>query len=262
MKYRMDFSFGFAQWLLMAVVFQGFYSCQPKEPNRIHIHIPTPEEETEYVWTHLQDIAFFEEHGYTVSFPEGELIEQLKTKAKNKELTDDDFNKLSAFLRDSVYQEADYKKGKEKVEVEMLLLNKMVKELEAAQRNWTFKSFDTYTVNLTLYGPGGSYDPENGLILLFITPEGDFKQYQKAAPTLIHEIVHIGIENSIIQSFQVHHTLKERIVDQIVSLRFGELFPEYQIQEMGENRIDSYLEDKHSLENLDEYVEEIMSSAL
>lgn len=250
-----------AKCLLCILLFIfGLCACQPKAPNRIQTHIPTPEEEAEYVWSNLQDIAFFEENGYTVSFPVGKLIEELKTKAKNKELTDEDFNKLSAYLRDSVYQKADYLKGQEKVDAEMTVLNGMIEDLEKATRNWNFQSFDTYTVNLTLYGPGGSYNNQNGHILLFTTPKGDFKQYEKAAPTLIHEIVHIGIENPIVQAFQVPHTLKERIVDHIVLLRFGEQLPEYNLQEMGETRIDDYLTDKDSIQKLDEFVQEIMNA--
>ena len=46
-------------------------------------------------------------------------------------------------------------------------------------------------INLTLYGPGGSYNPQEGSIILMITKEGTFKQSLDPAETIVHEIVHI-----------------------------------------------------------------------
>lgn len=118
----------------------------------------------------------------------------------------------------------------------------------------------TYRVLLTLYGPGGSYDPEIGQILLYTTPQGSFKQYKNPANTIIHEITHIGMEQSIVQAFQLSHPMKERVVDQFVQLNFGKKLPQYRIQNMGETRIDAYLKNKKSLRNLDQHLQVLLKN--
>jgi len=65
--------------------------------------------------------------------------------------------------------------------------------------------------------------------------------YDNPANTIIHEIVHMGIEKSIIQKYNLSHGLKERIVDTIVYVLFGEFLPEYKVQNMGDTKIDKFL---------------------
>ena len=115
-----------------------------------------------------------------------------------------------------------------------------------------------YEVIFTLYGSGGSYDPQTGLITLFTTKEGKFKKYQNPANTIIHEIVHIGMEHSLVQKYNLAHGLKERIVDTFVFLMFGELLPEYTIQNMGDPGIDEHLRNKEDLKALNTILEKHM----
>ena len=227
--------------------------------NRINVIIPTAEEEANYVWRNLQDMAFFEKHNYTVSLPEGTLIDTLVAKSKSNRLSPKDYESLETFMKTNVYQKSDYQKGYEKIIKQSDLINKMVNQLSNCKHKWNFKTFDLYDVNLTLYGTGGSYNPDNGSIILFTRSDGTFKQNKNPANTLIHEITHIGIEASIIAKYQVGHALKERIVDKFVILNFEELLPEYRIQNMGDTRIDPFLVKKEDLENLDLIVEKFLN---
>nr|WP_321236215.1 hypothetical protein [uncultured Psychroserpens sp.] len=235
-------------------------SCEIKSQNRIQINIPTVDDETDYIWRTIQDIDFFEKNGYQVNLPEGAYIELLKNKAKTKCLSDYDYETLKTFIKDSVYKKSDYKKGYHKIEKQRSLINEMVSIIHKSERNWDFKMFDTYQINLTLYGPGGSYNPDEGSILIYTTPNGEFKQYKNPANTIIHEIVHIGIEASIVTKYNVPHTLKERIVDTFVFLHFNTHLPKYRIQDMGEKRIDQYLKTKADLKDLSRFVGIIMKS--
>lgn len=234
-------------------------SCQGNSQNRVLVNIPTADMESEYIWNTIRDIKFFEENNYQVTLPEGSLIEDLKIKSKLGNLTDKDHKELKAFIKDSVYSELDYQNGYIKIENELELINRMINEIEQSNFNWNFKEFDTYQVNLSLYGPGGSYDPDEGSLLIFTTTLGGFKNYDNPANTIIHEITHIGIEESIVNRYQVPHSLKERIVDSFVFLNFNTYLPDYIIQDMGENRIDQYLKTKTDLKELDDFVEIIMS---
>lgn len=238
--------------------FLFFISCSGNSQNRIIIHIPTAEAEAEYIWRNIQDINFFEANHYQLSLPKGQLIEELKMKARKGELQNEDYERLEVFVRDNVYQETDYVLGYEKIENQIILLNQMIEELSKNNWEWDFKEFDTYQINLTLYGPGGSYNPDEGSILIYTSPSGQFKNYENPANTIIHEIVHIGIEESIIGLYNIPHALKERIVDNIVFLSFREDLPNYKIQEMGDARIDAYLHTKEDIQYLEEHVKKIM----
>ena len=229
-------------------------NCQ----DRFNIVIPDAQNETEYVWRTLEDIKFFEEHNYHVTLPKRVLIDELKTKSKKEMLSDTDYQNLEKFMFDSVYNREDYKLGYEKIEKEISILNEMVNQIPVSSYDWNFKEFEKYRVNLTLYGPGGSYNPDEGSILIFTTPEGGFKNYENPANTIIHEIVHIGIEQSIISKYGVPHSLKERIVDIFVSLNFRQYLPEYQIQDMGDRSIDPYLEEVSDLKDLERIIKELI----
>jgi len=232
-------------------------SCQGKSQSRITIHIPTADSESEYIWNTIQDINFFEENKYDVSLPKGLLMEELKDKAKAGRLKDTDYERLKVFVQDSVYDTTDYQKGYEAIESKLELINKITNEISQLAHNWHFKAFKTYQVNLSLYGPGGGFNPDAGIITIFTTVDGQFKNQDNPANIIIHEITHIGIEASIIAKYQVPHTLKERIVDTFVILHFNAYLPDYRVQEMGETRPDQYLITKLDLKRLD-YIVEVM----
>ncbi|MEM9919668.1 MAG: hypothetical protein AAF990_16345 [Bacteroidota bacterium] len=234
-------------------------SCQSNSQNRIRINIPTAETEAAYIWRTVQDIRFFEEHNYQVSLPSGQLMDTLKQKAKSGSLNNGDYENLEQFVKDSIYNKADYQQGYKKIENELALINKMINQIDKSRFDWHFKEFKTYSVNLTLYGPGGSYNPDEGSILIYTTTDGRFKNYDNPANTIIHEIIHIGIEEAIISQYAVPHPLKERIVDTIVSLCFGQYLPDYRIQNMGDLRIDPYLKELADLKALNQSVEQILS---
>ena len=234
-------------------------SCHSKSQNRIKINIPSAKTEAEYIWRTIQDIKFFEEHNYQVSLPNGYLIENLKQKSKSENLNNDDYESLEKFVVDSVYNEADYQIGYEKIKNEEVLINKMINQIGKSNFNWVFKEFETYAVNLTLYGPGGSYNPDEGSILIHTTSKGQFKNYDNSSNTIIHEVIHIGIEEAIITKHNVPHALKERIVDTFVSLNFSQYLPDYKIQDMGDKRTDQYLKEVVDLKDLEKTIEQILN---
>ena len=233
-------------------------ACKSNSQHQVLVHIPTAEEEAAYIWRTLQDIPFFEAHNYQVSLPKGAFIEDLKAKSKAGNLNSEEYGRLERYVRDSVYREKDYQEGYERITAQLELVDQMIEQIKPTDFQWPFKKFEQYRVNLTLYGPGGSFNPEEGSILIYTTPDGRFKNYDNPACTIIHEIVHIGIEESIISKFKVPHALKERIVDIFVSLHFGEELPTYRIQDMGEYRIDPFLQQASDFKQLDQIVEDLL----
>lgn len=158
-------------------------------------------------------------------------------------------------MKKCVYKKNDYNSGLRKVQSQLDLIDSMIYELDEMQLNWDFKRFGTYKITLTLYGPGGSYNPDDGSILMYTTTEGGFKNYGNPANTIIHEIVHIGIEEALVNQYELSHPMKERIVDNIVHLCFGGRLPEYKIQDMGDARIDKYLDEKTDIKYLNKNIE-------
>ncbi len=226
---------------------------QAASQEKVVVIIPSMEQEIDYIWRNLQDIPFFDEHGYQVSLPESDLMETLQEKSRKGKLVSSDRDELETLMKE-IYDASDYQAGYDKVTQNMGLINGSVSELVERKHNWDFQLFDTYEVFLTLYGTGGSYDPEDGSIILFTNTEGAFRQYDNPAYTIIHEIVHIGIEESIIAKFNLPHPMKERIVDTYVSISFGDKLPGYRIQNMGDPAIDEYIQSESELINLEKVV--------
>jgi len=168
--------------IIIILTIIGFSFTVPAK-DRIQIRIPTVEEETTYVWRTICDIQFFEEHNYKVSLPNGNLIETLKQKSKTNSLTDKDFELLLAHMKSSVYKKGEYEKGFKNIATNKVLINKMINEFFGIEKDWKFKEFEKYIIKLTLYGPGGSCDSKSGIITLYTTKEGLYKQYKNPANT-------------------------------------------------------------------------------
>ena len=238
MSYMIEMTKKIFQLTTVAVLFSQVVFAQS---NRITIQVPKAEDEIRYIWQQLQDLQFFIDNGYDLVLPEGELMEELKIKVLANSLDENDYVRFEEYFKNEIYQAGDYQKGFQKIEVQLELINDIVEELLSMDLDWDFKSFLNYDIILTLYGPGGSYNPDEGSIVLYSNSKGEFKGYSNPINTIVHEIVHIGIEQPLIQKYQISHTMKERIVDSIVSILFSEELPDYKIQDMGDYRIDPKL---------------------
>ncbi len=225
----------------------------------VRVNIPSVEQEASHIWRTINDIFFFEKNNYRVNLPPGTIIEKLKQKARTGGLISTDYETILTFLQDSIYQPEDYARGYEKIAQQTEKLVRMIAKIPSPRSGWNFKKFAVYEITLTLYGPGGSYDPEAGSVLVFTTPEGKFKQYDDPVNTLMHEIIHIGLEEAIISSYNVPHALKERIVDLFVFLHFKKQLPAYKVQDMGDYRMDKYLKRKKDFNDLEKYVRQVMN---
>ena len=79
--------------------------------------------------------------------------------------------------------------------------------------------------------------------------------------TIIHEIAHLGMEETIVRKFRLPHGLKERIVDKFVFLMFQDLLPNYKVQNMGDQQVDRYVASQEDLtklnSNLQRYLQEV-----
>jgi len=223
---------------------------------QILVSIPTIEQEATSIWRTINDIEFLEQQGYKINLPKNEVIESLITKSRDKNFDNSDFEKIYNLLDSIIYDESKYSTALEKVNVQEDLINSLVTRLKSntTSWNWQFQTFDTYQVVFTLYGTGGSYDPDLGLVTLFTNEKGSFMNYDNPANTILHEIIHMGIEKSVVQRHNLPHGLKERVVDKITYILFNDELTDYKIQNMGDIRIDKYLKNEEDLKNLNSLV--------
>ena len=212
----------------------------------ISIRAATPEEEFGIIWYTLRNMAFFREHGYDVTFPDHKNFAQLsKAPLDTSEVNKKELYEL--FGR-KIYDKSKYEKGLKGVLHAEEIVENAFPIFEKFREKWDFTVHKSYEVILTLYGPGGQYNPKTGKIFLKSTANGQFKRIDPMH-TIIHEMVHIGIEKNIVKKYQLTHWEKERVVDLVCSLAFIDLLPNYTLQWKGEKSLDAFV-NKDSIMNL------------
>ncbi|MDC8003560.1 hypothetical protein POV27_05825 [Aureisphaera galaxeae] len=252
------------KYISSIIIAFSLLSCKAQEPSsEIVVQIPSIEQEATSIWRTINDIAFFEQQGYNIQLPNDPVIDSLIAKSKAKTFGNEDYPTIFNLLESKVYQESDYEKAFKKVKTQAPAIQKMLRQLSTEQHkwNWDFKMYPTYTVVFTLYGTGGSYDPDTGTITLFTNTEGGFMNYENPANTIIHEIVHIGVEESIVQTYQLSHGLKERLIDNVVTALFKDQLPNYRIQNMGDRKMDGLINAQEDLHNLDQTISEFLKKS-
>ncbi len=188
---------------------------------------------------YLKNYKFFEKYKYNVSYPEYEEFKELLNKARNGDIEDSDYEEVQSQFKkilDIDKYNALYEKCKNVIIENNKILEKTKSLFEQLSLNFDFKLFDNYLVNITKYGPGGSYDSSDGSILIKYGKNGI------KFSTLIHELFHIGIEESIIQKYNINHGTKEYIVDTFMLTYFNTYFDNYVYQALDDN-IDEYVKE-------------------
>ncbi len=230
-------------------------------PSRIEIILPTIEQEATSIWRTINDIAFFEKQGYTINLPKDSLINTLIKKSKDGGFGNEDFSTIYTLVETKIFNPNNYERAIQKVKNQTDLINTILYKINTtkSQWDWNFKMFNNYKVVFTLYGTGGSYDPDEGTITLLTNKEGMFMNYKNPANTIIHEIAHMGMEYSIVQKYNLSHELKERVVDTFVYRMFHAELPEYRIQIMGDDKINTYLRTQDDISSLHIIVSKFMN---
>jgi hypothetical protein len=205
-------------------------------------------------------MEFFDKYGYTggLIFPTTALMTDLIQRGRDKTLRDADYSVLLGAMK-GLYHPEDYEKSFQKVAASLATLEKAIPVFQEYETKWGFKRFPTYTVQLTFYGTGGSYDPESGSIILWTDRSGTVPV--DPAAIILHEATHIGIED-LIQKYSLDQRVKERIVDKFALNHFLSLVPNYQVQpsDFTDTSIDRYLNSTDAWDNLPERLKDFSAS--
>ncbi len=209
-------------------------------------------EEFQYISRILDRMDFYNSHGYKVSLPD---TDSFQTFAHDKQAWDRaDKQAAEANFSTNLYRSEYYLEGVQRLESLRPQINSAIERFEDYQ-SWGFNKLPTYEILLTRYGPGGSYNysQDKATILMLVYQDGSTK-YLPAEWTVVHEGVHIGIEDSIVQKFNLTHKEKEGVVDQFCSLAFSDLLGDYLFQSMSDKQIMSAMPNKESLLRLPEII--------
>ncbi len=154
------------------------------------------EKEIQYVSEILAKLSWFSQNGYKIKLPEGVNQDYKKKVVKEAVISE--------------FQEANKIFKKIKPEIEQIL----IKNQNTIKSFFSFFDYDIpdkVIVYFTIYGPGGSYSVPNKIIVMLKNdPEWILKM-------IIHETVHIIIEEPFIKKFVISHWEKEFIVDRLCS---------------------------------------------
>ncbi|MBP9760315.1 MAG: hypothetical protein KBD24_03005 [Candidatus Pacebacteria bacterium] len=164
----------------------------------IHLDIQySLEYEKERINYTLNKADWFIEKGYSksIKLPASKKLDELDVS------TSKDY--LFGLLEDE-YVSTDYEMMKNNLSEQW---SSFVVTLEKYFEETSLKQEDTYVLQLTKYGVGGSYNLPNTVIL-------NFQNRTESAlfRTVVHEIIHLSIQKYI-EQYNADHWIKERIVD-------------------------------------------------
>ncbi len=158
----------------------------------------------------IERISWYKKNGYSLerlSFPKS--LDKDMIFSSEAIFTDDNIREavISEFNNDSYKKVADSLKNK---------WGDLIDEFEVNLKKSNLQIQPKYRIVLTEYGMGGSYNMPDFVFLNIKSKEGDV---QRIFITLIHEIIHLSIED-LIQKNKLSQWQKERIVDLTLSAFF------------------------------------------
>lgn len=229
----------------------------PLENTRIPIFLvkQTPRSAYEHMKRELTKFSKWRKKGYSFNYgpPHHQLVDELiKSDVPRVE-----WDKVQRVVESEIYPHFDFEPAVQSVKFAMPEVDKALAVFQTYKEKWGFKLFPTYEIELVVgtIGGGGSWQTENdidggipnGVITFWQNPDPT-KRGRTPAERIVHEIVHIGIEELLTQICKdagkpaLHQKTKERLVDLIVQKAFQvELFPNYHMQKNQDERIDSYI---------------------
>jgi len=248
----------FAIFLLATlIIITNIFNTQINAFN-ITFRAQTKEEEFNRIIKTINEFPWFKRNNYNINrltLPNHEFFKNI---IKNPELLSTiDINHLRNIFYIEIYDASAFNKGLDKLQQIKIIVESIFSKLIPLNKSWGFKIIPKYEILLTLYGSNGSYNSLTGRIIIKTTKNGIFNL--NPSNTIIHEIVHIGIEENIINKYKLTQDEKERVVDLICSKYLNEYISEYEFQEVGNQNLDPFITEKGILKNLPVAIEKYIA---
>jgi len=221
---------------------------------KISVRPMTIDEEFSRICWYIRDANFFQEHKYNILLPtENPLFIQFYQRREG--LKPQEETTLKNEFK-NIYPNNSYDKEKYSFAINEVFKTSEMKEsvffLQQLKNKWGFMIPDEYLILLTKYGGGGSYDIKNNTITYNDNQPNNSKlNFIRVA---LHEAMHIGIEEKIIRHFNLNHLEKERIVDLMCKTIYAKVLSVWNIQKLGEVKLDQYIKSLEDIEKLPEVI--------
>jgi len=210
----------------------------------------TKEEAFSYVTRFIRRLPWYKENGYNVGLPEHKDFESVYQKPEL--FADRQEEYLKKLFYEGIYDISEFDASLKIIKQSVNVVKSALEKLAILAKNWGFSLKSKYDIMLTLYGPGGSYHWEGdvGGVITKARFQGKPRSIYSFTKTIIHEIVHIGIERDIVRKYNLKHWEKERLVDLICSLYLKDLLPNYKNQKIEDKKIDKFVDKEAILYDL------------
>lgn len=162
------------------------------------------EQEIQRVRNTLKRLPWYLEQGYSADF--AKLPAGITEKSNDEDV-------IRAV--NGEYFDADYAECAAKLQQEWAVISK---GFEKMRNEPSFHLSDEYSVVLTKYGSGGSYDTDKNWVIV----RAGAQSKGGTMGIVVHEIVHITIQY-LIDKYHIRHWHKERLVDLILERYFSGL---------------------------------------
>ncbi|NGX32121.1 MAG: hypothetical protein K1060chlam4_00161 [Candidatus Anoxychlamydiales bacterium] len=219
---------------------------KPIENDRIIIRPESREEGFNDLKYFIGNRKRYEENGYKLTLPNSNSLQNLYNKpnllSKNEQLYRSIFYK-------KIYDVSLYLKDFKEIFITQSILQKAAEKLQVLNKNWGFNIFEKYEIVLTLSGPDARYNLTKNQLLYLVTPK-DLKKTVHCYETIIHEMVHIGVDQMIVRQYNLNYVEKERLVDLICKIYLKELLPNYREQKIINTHIDEFVDENSILNDL------------
>jgi hypothetical protein len=196
----------------------------------LQVDLNTPEEEKERILNVLNKLEWYLKWSYmnSIIFPDEEVFQQLR--GLSLPLTEADILLIESAKRriDEILVAG----GLDSTELmkaqgnEFSQYREVMKEVlqvfRHLQQLWGFFIPKEYQVKISRFGTFGSYNVEKCRILVRVVKA----LLNKPLETLIHESIHIGIEECIVKKYDLNQLEKEVVVD-LLCTQFRRLIPEF-----------------------------------
>jgi len=234
-------------------------------PQKFFVHIPTAEQEADYVFYLIHNIRFFDTvyNENVLSLPDLPLINSLKAKVREgNALTENDFNEVKNLFINEIYDEDNYSKYLTEMEKNAKIADMMMPIFESYKQKWGFYIPEKYLIHFSLYGLDGMVTyplaVTDGIMAIKIPDYGDF---QFVLGLILHETTHIGIYESIIQKYNVPYWANERIVDRFVTRHFLHVASNYTMYLQSDMSLDAIFLERDVFDHLPARVGDFMENA-
>ncbi len=200
--------------------------------SKIIVRPQTAEEEFRYLMRVLGKMDFYNKNGYAIPIPDHPFFINI---SNNLDLLKSlNIEKAKNIFKTEIYDLTFFENGLKTVNQDINLVRDAMEEIKK-WTIWGFKLFSKYEIRLTSYGPGGSYNWEKGNIIMKTKLNGIFGL--PPVHTIVHEIIHIGIEESVVKKFELSHVEKEGLVDAICVNYFKDMLTNYKIQDRRDKKV-------------------------